>query len=211
MLVCGLKLSFSLIYYICIADLTKFCIIPGTNRMMTEGSVWNDDPCTKCTCEDGKASCWTSSCDIKCVKPKYIPTECCPVCDGKHIFINIHIITVLAGIGFSRFCSYQLSGHTYSQSIWCRGCCAPRFTISEYVFRFFTPVTCRKTLLCRNFIWPLTSIPKLVYIAIDLLLSRLAYGSPPFLIETLSIFSDQRFSYVFSLLSISLFDNWSWI
>ncbi|XP_067245483.1 kielin/chordin-like protein [Chanodichthys erythropterus] len=49
------------------------------------GSQWKrpDDPCTTCTCTEGKVQCVSVRCDVPCKNPASPPPgSCCPVCDG---------------------------------------------------------------------------------------------------------------------------------
>jgi hypothetical protein len=50
----------------------------------TEGSNWNIDDCTFCSCEDGDIMCMVVDCAMPpCDDPIYIDGQCCPTCEEE--------------------------------------------------------------------------------------------------------------------------------
>lgn len=58
----------------------SYCLHPTFRR---HGAKWHSDDCTTCECLYGEVKCQQSSCKApNCMTYKYIPGECCPVCDS---------------------------------------------------------------------------------------------------------------------------------
>ncbi|RZF38021.1 hypothetical protein LSTR_LSTR006420 [Laodelphax striatellus] len=53
-------------------------------KFKRNGDTWQTDPCTACTCDNGKRRCVVSVCE-PCSNPIYQPGECCPVCDESSV------------------------------------------------------------------------------------------------------------------------------
>ncbi|XP_035381615.1 kielin/chordin-like protein isoform X1 [Electrophorus electricus] len=59
----------------------KVCVLDGVKY--EEGSVWvpGNDPCTTCSCQEGKVLCGTSACPrALCTHPNKEPGQCCESC-----------------------------------------------------------------------------------------------------------------------------------
>ena len=58
----------------------QFCISQG--KYYDNGTEWQENDCTVCRCINGESKCQMTSCRMPgCLKTKFIPGECCPVCD----------------------------------------------------------------------------------------------------------------------------------
>ncbi|XP_069696769.1 cysteine-rich motor neuron 1 protein-like [Periplaneta americana] len=56
--------------------------VSSSGKIQQNGEVWQEDPCTNCTCLAGETKCQAYMCDLRCDHPHYVPDECCPICDG---------------------------------------------------------------------------------------------------------------------------------
>ncbi|XP_075213645.1 reduction in Cnn dots 2 [Lycorma delicatula] len=61
----------------------KGCI-SGTGEIVKNGDSWQEDDCTFCVCQNGEKKCRASMCEA-CANPRYVPHECCPVCDKSSV------------------------------------------------------------------------------------------------------------------------------
>jgi hypothetical protein len=57
--------------------------VSSTGKLYQNGGEWQEDPCTTCTCVSGAKKCQAHMCVLRCDHPRYVPDECCPLCDGK--------------------------------------------------------------------------------------------------------------------------------
>ncbi|KAJ4442075.1 hypothetical protein ANN_11941 [Periplaneta americana] len=55
--------------------------VSSSGKIQQNGEVWQEDPCTNCTCLAGETKCQAYMCDLRCDHPHYVPDECCPICD----------------------------------------------------------------------------------------------------------------------------------
>lgn len=57
-----------------------------SGAMYNNSEEWHEDACTMCRCDAGQVSCQAASCQVKCQHPVYVPGQCCPTCQGLHLF-----------------------------------------------------------------------------------------------------------------------------
>jgi hypothetical protein len=57
--------------------------VSSTGKLYQDGGEWQEDPCTTCTCIAGTKKCQAHMCVLRCDHARYVPDECCPLCDGK--------------------------------------------------------------------------------------------------------------------------------
>jgi len=57
--------------------------VSSAGKLYHNGEEWQEDPCTTCTCFAGAKKCQAHMCVLRCDHPRYVPDECCPLCDGK--------------------------------------------------------------------------------------------------------------------------------
>lgn len=57
--------------------------VSSTGKLYQDGGEWQEDPCTTCTCTTGMKKCQAHMCVLRCDHARYVPDECCPLCDGK--------------------------------------------------------------------------------------------------------------------------------
>jgi len=59
-----------------------------TGMRLHHNDTWNKDECTSCVCSsDGEPLCQRHMCQVQCDNPRKVVGQCCPVCDGKLIFV----------------------------------------------------------------------------------------------------------------------------
>ncbi|KAK3092312.1 hypothetical protein FSP39_001164 [Pinctada imbricata] len=59
----------------------KGCLTES-GRIVNNSDSWRENDCTTCTCVSGVAQCNSELCETKCLNPKKVPGQCCPVCLG---------------------------------------------------------------------------------------------------------------------------------
>jgi hypothetical protein len=57
--------------------------VSSAGKLYQDGGEWQEDPCTNCTCVAGMKKCQAHMCVLRCDHARYVPDECCPLCDGK--------------------------------------------------------------------------------------------------------------------------------
>ncbi|KAJ9586287.1 hypothetical protein L9F63_020069, partial [Diploptera punctata] len=60
-------------------------ILHPSDCVSPNGQTWQDDPCTTCTCVHGTKKCQSYMCMLRCEHPRYVPGECCPLCDSTSV------------------------------------------------------------------------------------------------------------------------------
>lgn len=56
----------------------------GVGEFIRSGESWQEDDCTFCVCQNGKQNCQAYMCEA-CANPRYVPHECCPLCDESSV------------------------------------------------------------------------------------------------------------------------------
>lgn len=56
--------------------------VSSAGQLYHNGDEWQEDPCTTCTCFAGAKKCQAHMCVLRCDHPRYVPDECCPLCDA---------------------------------------------------------------------------------------------------------------------------------
>ncbi|XP_021928456.1 cysteine-rich motor neuron 1 protein-like isoform X3 [Zootermopsis nevadensis] len=59
--------------------------VSSTGELHQNGEDWQEDPCTTCTCVAGAKKCQAHMCVLRCDHPRYVPDECCPLCDATSV------------------------------------------------------------------------------------------------------------------------------
>ena len=54
--------------------------ITTSGMVYNNTEVWKEDPCTSCTCSQGRIKCHATMCHTICSNPRLVPGECCPTC-----------------------------------------------------------------------------------------------------------------------------------
>ncbi|OXA42776.1 Cysteine-rich motor neuron 1 protein [Folsomia candida] len=60
------------------------CVVGCTTAsggVYNNSDSWEEDPCTSCTCKEGRVQCHAAMCHSTCDNPVHVPGECCPRCD----------------------------------------------------------------------------------------------------------------------------------
>ncbi|KAJ8309124.1 hypothetical protein KUTeg_013998 [Tegillarca granosa] len=58
----------------------KGCIT-DSKKIYNNSDVWKEGDCTTCHCIGGEIQCKSQHCATKCLNPRRVPGQCCPICD----------------------------------------------------------------------------------------------------------------------------------
>lgn len=59
--------------------------VSSSGKLYQDGGEWQEDPCTTCTCIAGTKKCQAHMCVLRCDHARYVPDECCPLCDASSV------------------------------------------------------------------------------------------------------------------------------
>jgi hypothetical protein len=62
-----------------------------TGKLYQDSGEWQEDPCMNCTCVAGMKKCQAHMCVLRCDHARYVPDECCLLCDGKACLNSVRL------------------------------------------------------------------------------------------------------------------------